>query len=499
MPGTFSKATRPRRPGSYVNFEALTPTAIPPATGSVVAMPITHDWGPFRVPTLVRSYPEFLALFGDSATPGKLAVRQCFQGEGLPGRSGAGGVIVYRTGAGAAAVIATKSLNNATVPALRLDAKYPGTRGNLFSVTIQQNAVDASSADIILLLTIGGTPTEVERYTRLKTDVAGFEAQIDAQSRYVTATTLAAGPLLTNVTNSAFASGTDGTAPFDQAAWTAIQAALEFERFGVFVPYDLTDPTIQTQLVNWAKGRNGSPIAGVASAGGQRFMLVLGGPASESVSAANTRSLSYNDPNVINASGFSVIDATDSTGVLTTSQLAPRIAGIVAARGENRSITFARMAGLTLTTPPTSLEVDSAFDSGTVLVSRDSNPTAPVRIEKGLTTWTSKTDALRSYTVFRNPKFVRTMQGIETEITAYAEGTGVIGELGVNDNTRLALVAEMGSRMRAREVANILQPGWSVTVDQDPPPSDQDEFIALRYDLKFLRSLEQVYSTIVVA
>lgn len=485
MPGTFSKASRPRRPGAYVNFEARTPTQVPPASGSVVAIPLTHDWGPFKVPTLVDSYAEFTALFGDSPTPGRLAARQAFQGEGLPGRSGAGGVIVYRFGLVAAAK-ATKSLTNTTpVAALKLDAKYEGTKGNNLTVTVQTNAVDGTAKDVILYL----SGVEVERYTRLATDVAGFATQINQVSRWVVATSLVTGVALTVVTAQAFTGGNDGT-PVDASAWTAVMSALEFERFGVFVPFDLIDPAVLASFKTWVANRN---------AAGQRFMFVCGGTSPDPMATANTRSTTLNDPNIVNVGGFSVTDDTDSTGVLTTSQLAPRIAGIIAARGEDRSITFARMAGLTLLTAPTSAEVDSGFDAGTLVVTRDSNTQAPVRVEKALTTWTTKSDPLRSYTVFRNPKFMRTMMGLETEITQYAEGVGIIGELGVNDKTRLALVAEFSARMHAREEANIVQPGWTVVVDQDPPPSDDDEFVALRYGLKFLRTVEQVYSTIVVA
>jgi hypothetical protein len=487
MPGTFSKASRPRRPGAYVNFEATTPTLIPPASASTVAIPLTHDWGPYKVPTRVNSYAEFLALYGETATPGKLAVRQCFQGEGLPGRPGAGAVIVYRFGLVSAAKATTSLQHSGSIAALRLDAKYEGTRGNTLTATTQANAIDGTAVDVILKL----AGAEIERYTRLATDVVGLASIITQFSRYVTATSLVTGTALkTTITNQAFTGGTDGT-PVDASAWTTAMSALEFERFGIIVPFDLTDSSVLTSFKTWVQNRN---IAG------QRFMMVVGGgPTTDTMATANTRSLSLADPAFVNVGGFSVADDTDNVGTLTTSQLAPRIAGILAARGESRSLTFARMANLRLLTAPTSAEVDQAFDSGTVTLTRDSNVVAPVRIEKALTTFASRTDPVRPYVIFRNPKFVRTMMGLETDIIEYAEGVGIIGELGVNDKTRASLVGTFSGMMAAREDANVVQSGWSVGVDQDPPPSDDDEFVAMRYSLRFLRTVEQVYSTIVVA
>jgi hypothetical protein len=484
LPGTFSKASRPRRPGAYVNFEAVQPTVLPPATGSVVAIPLVHDWGPFKTPTLVRSYAEFLATFGSSETAGRLAVRQAFQGEGLPGRPGAGAVLVYRFGAAAAAK-ATRILQNTTpATALTLTAKYEGALANDLTVTVQTNATDASQKDVILYL----DGVEVERYTQTATDVDGLAAKITDLSRYVAAVSNISGVALNNVTAQAFTGGNDG-ATLIAGDWTAAMSALEFERFGILAPYDLTDSSILASLKTWAQGRNSS---------GQRFMVVVGGAAAESVATANNRSTTLNDPVFVNIGGVQVTDETEDAGALSTSQLAPRIAGILAARGENRSITFARLAGLTLTVAPTSAEVDQAFNAGTLVLSRDSNFNAPVRVEKALTTFSTTTEVIRPYAIFRNPKFVRTMMGLETEITEFAESPGIIGELGVNDKTRAALVAEMSARLKGREDAGVLQPGWTVKIDQDPPPSDDDEFVALRYAIKFLRSVEQVYSVIVV-
>jgi hypothetical protein len=218
---------------------------------------------------------------------------------------------------------------------------------------------------------------------------------------------------------------------------------------------------------------------------GHRFMLVVGGALNEAASAAIARSATLNDPNVVNVGVGSVqddglLDNNGNPAVLSSSQLAPRIAGILAQKGETGSATFARLGGLTILQGPTQANITDAFDGGVVVLGRDSNVDSPVRIEKALTSYTLKTDPARPYLIFRNPKFVRTMQLFETEIEEFAADV-VIGQLPVNDKTRQLLVGEMHARLDARVEQGIIQPNPTVVVSTNPPPNDDDEFIALDY------------------
>lgn len=487
MAGEFSKSARPKRPGAYVNFVADDRQGVAPTLGSIVAVPIVHDWGPFERNVLVESLAEFEAVYGTSRdTPGYMAVQQAFRGEGLEGRGGAGGVLVHRFG-GAAAAKANKALDNTTpAAALTLSARYEGSRGNDLRVTVQDYATDTTKTELILY---DGT-VELERFVFADTDIAGVAAAINADSDWVTATMTADGVALTPVSAVSFAGGDDG-ATLLAADWTAVMDALEVERFSVFAPFDLTDSGILASLKTWAVNLNSQ---------GKRFFLVVGGALDETAATAIARSATLNDEDIINMGVGSVEDsglpdASGNPAVLSTSQLAPRLAGVVAQRGEAKSLTFARLAGLTLRVGPTEADILSAFDGGVVVLGRDSHPTAPVRIEKGLTTYTTQNDPAKPYTVFRQPKYVRTMQGLEIELEQWSV-ENAIGELPVNDKSRDAVVAFVRSRLRAREDAKILQPGWSVGVDPDPPPSDDDEFIAVQAVLRFGRPAEQVFFTI---
>lgn len=484
MAGTFSKSARPKRPGAYFNFTATEAEPILANTLGTVVVPFTHTWGPNETIVELGSFGDFLAIFSQGGTTppvyteGYKAILQAFQGEGLPGRGGAGKVLAYRmTGSGAAK--SSRALSNGTTTALTLTAIYEGTFGDRLSVTLQDNAASALSTDLIVLL----NGTEVERYTYLDANITSLAAALSA-SDWVVPSGVTSGTALTLGTF-ALTGGNDGTtvAALD---YTNFMAAVEPFRFSLLAFANLTDSSILTSVVAWSQ---------TANSRGKRFMTVVGGAAGELMSAAVTRSAAINDPNFVNVGGGTYTDA--RLGVLSTAQLAPRIAGILASRGERESLTFARLAGLEITAGMTESAILSAIDNGVVAIARDSHPDAPVRLEKGLTAFVDHADANRPFRIYSVPKFVRTMHAIEVELTEFAE-INVIGRLPVNAGTRAYLVGQTSTRLAAREVIGVIQPAWSVTIDQDPPPTDDDEFIALLYSVKFGRTLEQVFNTVVV-
>lgn len=480
MPGTFSKTARPKLPGAYVNFEALPQSSVPPSVGSVVAIPFTHDWGPMDRAVRVDSLGEFKSVYGPSEdTPGYKAVKQAFQGEGVTGRGGAGQVVAVRIGGSAAAKSSRVLQNTTPAAALTLTALYEGTYGDDLRVTIQDYASDAAKDELILLL----GSVELERYVYANTDVNDLAAQINATSEWVSAVANISGVALGTIANAAFTAGNDG-GTLVAGDWTAMLTLLEVERFSVFAPFDMTDTGIVASIKAWAQTLNTQ---------GKRFMTVLGGALNETVTTAVTRAASLNDENFVTVGVGSVED--DELGILSTSQLAPRIAGVIAQRGEAMSLTYARLAGLTIVVGPSLANVLTAYDGGVVVLGRDSNVEAPVRIEKGVTTYTTTSNVQKPKTIFSDPKFVRTMQALEGEITEWAE-TYVIGQLQVNQKTREAVIGEMMARLKRREELGVIQAGWSVEVDRNPAPSDDDTFIALLYGIKFGRSVEQVFNTI---
>lgn len=489
MAGTFAKASRPYLAGSYFDFVAQQPPVVNPSQGSIVVVLFTHTWGPLKTVTVLDSFSDFLAKFaGDPNNPssGHIAVRQAFRGSGTAGEGGAGRVLAYRMGAAAAAK-ATKILQNTgAATALTLTAKYEGSDGNTLHVTTQDYAPDATKNQLLLL---DGNGVVLETYTYLDADIAGLAGQINLVSQYLTAVANITGTALSVVSNQVFAGGNDGTTLL-AADYTAALSALEVQRFGVLTFENLTDNTIQASTLTWLQGQQ---------AAGRRFFTVFGGALDEAISVAVTRSAALADPNVLNVGvghvvDHGILDVSGNPVVLSTAQLAPRIAGVLASRGERMSLTFTKLAGLDLVNGAAATGITTAYDNGVIVLSRASDANASVRIEKGLTTFTLTTDASRPKAVFSQPKFVATMQGLQNDLTVWAD-ENIIGSQTVDDDTRHSILAYINSLMKQRQDLSSIQAGWTAIVDPNPPPSDSDNFVAFLLTAKFGRSVEQVFFT----
>jgi hypothetical protein len=343
-----------------------------------------------------------------------------------------------------------------------------------------------------VLITLQGTIIEIHSFD--SADVEGHVELINRTSKWVDADLLSdADPLATAspATILPFTGGDDGGTLL-AADWMDMLADVSAARFSLFAAFDLTDTPIMISVQNWVQTLNSA---------GKRFMAVVGGDLTDSATSAIDRSTMLSGlpgdgggENIVNLGAGTLID--DELGELSTSQLAPRIAGILAARGESMSITFARMSGCSAGRLPSDSDVALCFDGGVVCFGQDSNADSPIRLEKGLTTYTGGDDS-KPYLIYRNPKFVRTMHGIELAITDWGT-TAAIGALQVNDQTRALVVGYGHQVMQARADQGVIQDGYTVGIDPIPAPSDDDEFVALIYGIAFGRSIEQIYNTVYI-
>lgn len=424
---------KPVIPGTVLRFIGERIPTVPPSAADTVAVPIVSDWGPVGSDApgesgreggaqTLQSFAEYTAVFGDSDTAGRTAVAGAFAGQNLPGAAGAGAVVVFRM-AGTSKAKATLIVKNTTpATAITLTARYYGSRGNKLSIVIDVNPANAAQ-DRLRLLYNGAV---VETFIYTKTDIKGLNTAINAQSQYIKATEQVTGVALTATAGTPLAGGDDGATLLTTDHVKALEA-LEYKPFSIIAPYVLEGTELLAAYKSWIETQE---------AANRPVMLVVGGKAAETITEAVTRSGELNNPHIVN---FGVGTYHDDLLAkdLSTAQLAPRIAGILAARGRKSSLTYARIGGLHPigeTAPPHDA-IETAIRSGVTVLMRGTNPEAELQIAKGVTTWTSTTNLAQPVEVFGDPRLVRIMDLYVREMKEWGDSI-VIGALPVNSDTR---------------------------------------------------------------
>jgi hypothetical protein len=479
----WSPSNPPVRGGSYSRFVVKRAQTLPPSSRGVVALPYTHDWGPLNTFVSYDNIAEWIAINGQGGdpannvyTPGYIAAYNAFKGEN-DDTPGAARVIGYRVG-GTGVLAASKALQNTTpAAAITLTAIYPGTRGNNLKVSVEANAQNfATQNDLV----VWEGSAELERWPHNKTDITGLAALINSKSVWLRASNVVSGTALTVVAATNLTGGADGAA-LAAGDWTAIMTAFESQRFEVFVPFDLTDTAIQASLNTWAKAKNNAQRS-------KRFMLVTGGIAGETLTTALARATAANDENIATLGVGTFKDTVLNTN-LSTSQLAPRLAGVIVQRGYDASISLAHLQDLVPVVGPSDTDITTAITSGIVIIGQDS---AGSRFELGVTTYTSD-PADKPKKFFGNIKYVFTMESFERTVQERHEGGNILGRLDNNADTREFLVGDAQTVLDQVYVpVGAVQQGARVLLASDPPASDDQDFVALDWIAKFGRSVEQI-------
>jgi hypothetical protein len=472
---------KPDLPSTIIRWIGQAATRILPTLNQVVAVPIVHDWGPMLGDTanavtgapggveVYTSLAQWEAVYGTGDTPGRDAVVGAFLGMGVPGGGGAGGVITPRMGTVAAAAATITRQNTTPANALTLTAKYKGVRGNLLSIVIEADPQTAAN-DRLRLLFNGVT---VESYSYVRTDIASLAAAINATSRWVVASGVISGVALATTTGVTLAGGNDGST-LTTVEWQAAQDALAFKDFGVFAPYNLTDVPTKVQLATWLQ----------SLADGMRpVRAVFGGAAGEDPAVAAVTELTSN-PSLRNEQIVRLGGGTWHDDLLnkdfSTAQLAPRIAGIVAARGLKAALTGAKLGGLHVVgnTGPSDASVLAAKRGGVTCLRRVSAPDAELAVAWGVTTFISTTTAGKPYEFFSEPRIVGVLNDFQRRMTSWGNDI-VIGDLMVTDDTRREVSKQGRKILDEYEAEGIAQPGTGfivVPTETDPSLADTITF-----------------------
>lgn len=474
----MATVVKPVRPGTYIKVVGLTEPRVAPSAADVVAVSGIHDWGPTLGTdgiVTVFSPAEFDALYGNSDTALRRNVLLAFTGQGAPFAAGAGGVAVARV-AGADATSATVTVGGITVT-----AKYPGARGARLSLRVEDDPNDATRDRVTVLL--DGIATS-ERYSYPASNLAALRDLVAARSSLISVTVTTDGTALVGGTYP-LTGGVNGVT-ITPAIHTALQGALEVAEFSVFALNLTLDAgtTASWDAFVEQQDANNRPIS-----------VVLGGAAAETIDTAVARSVAFNNPRVVNVGVGSFKHELFGERVLSTADLAPLVAGIVVARGEGQALTFARVAGLTPvgTTAPNAAEIERAIQNGVVVFSRSDSPDASVKIEKGVTTFTSTSEAARPLEVFSDPRMVRVLDLYVRRMKRFGDDV-LIGAGTVNDDTRDAVRVQGTKEQQELERRGLIVPGTgSFDVENTDAIPELRDSIPFRFGWQFTRTLNYVF------
>lgn len=473
--GTFSTNSLPTSPGFYVNFESVANVVVNGGVSGVVLVPFTADWGPQGEFVSVASLAEYDAVYSSSnGGTGRYAVAAALQG--LGSRPGARSVLCYRiVGSSGTAGVATVLGTGGTW--VTLTAKYKGARSSNWTVTVQANPADATKTDLILF----ENGIEIERHSALTSATAASWVSQISSDYFVVTSGVATAP--TNASNITFTStvGNSGLTTVG-SDWVAFQSAAENQTFNVIAPAELTDSSVRSALATWAISRNVS---------GQRFMLVLGGEAGETISTANTRSTSFNNENIVNLGYTDLYDLEGNT--ISTAKFAPRIAGVIADAGVSRSITQQRLSDVSLKVYPTRVDIAAAYSAGTLLIVADS---VSPRVHQGMTTYTSNA-ATKPRSEFGKIKSVMTHHQIETDLTLTANDNWLGGDNINTPDYQAVLVSGISAYLRRLADNDIIRSDYEVRVDDSE--DNTGDALYLVYGISTVKSIERIFNTIVLS
>lgn len=457
------------QPGVYSNILAEAAQILEPGAGGTVFIVGKADWGPED--TVVSTFSERASNRGSAVEAwfGKTGSLVTLSAQAF--RGGAAEVKCLRIAAAAAAK-ATVSITDGTSAALILTAKYTGTRANGFAVTVK----DHPSAGKLLEITEGGSLIESHFIeTNENDDIATL---VNATSEYVTAeSTGTAGRALDDVASASMAGGNSGST-LVAADYVAAQGVAANEAFDVYVQDDDTTSANQDAAGSWAT---------IQREAGHRFVVVHGGATTESAADARSRAQAFdNTSNIYVHPGF-----TDSDGVEYSGQEAgARVAGMIAAKGFTRAVTYAPLEDVAKTNvalSPTNVELH--IEAGVLTLVSDGGS---VRVSKGINTLTTTGPVHGNLDSFRKIRTIRTLDAVENGLERGARP--YIGEVTNDADGRKSLEGAMSAFLDELVSGNAIQEGYTLRVDQG---SGDQVFITV--GVTPLDSIEQVFTTIFVS
>jgi len=462
---TFQVGESKIRPGIYVRVtsEGGPPEAVVPQ--GVVAALLQASWGPLGEVITLENSNSIISVYGSGGTLD--TAEEAFKG-------GCRQVLAYRLGSsGAKATVTLKDTDTTPLDVVTITAKYEGTRGNDFKVTVRDSLVNPTT-ERELLVYEGTTLRQTITFAKGSTEPQDLvDAVTASDSSWITATKLADGNgVLADVTQDALTGGTDPTvAGEDYSNGLSAIEALDWNVLAVDSEDAATHATVQTYIDR-------------VRSEGKRVLAVIGEPTNVDLATRLANAGAFNDPAIIYvANGFKGSDGVTKEGY----KAAARVAGMVAAAQITDSLTHAVVRNATeLVGALTNAEIEQAIQSGALVFTMSAQK--QVHIEYGINTFvTVDADHDAGWKKIRR---VKTRDNLIDRITATWDP--LIGKINNSPDGRATLIAAAQGIINQMVAEGALLAGTIYEDPNNPPAGDSAWFVVQVDDLD---SAEKVYIT----
>lgn len=477
--GIWSPTEKPILPGLYLNFKSQALATIQPGARGTVGVVVKAHWGPDKEFVTIESENDLVNYYTSDTTNGATAykvIRLILLG-------GAKKVIAYRIvdSNAASSTVTLKDTENADV--LRLTAKYKGTRGNSFKVTVQTNPIDINKKDIKLYE--GATLLKTFTFLSGNIDNAVNAINNDIQNVWVVAEKIAAGNgILANVSNVQFSGGNSGITGITSSEYVEALAKFETQEFNVFVLDGVTDESIQASLKAWVERLRNE---------GKGIIAVIGGSASDdkasdAVSKAIARSASMNHEGIVNVG----VGAYEGTSEYSSAEVACWVAGKIAGQSLTESTTYVTTPFQDVNRRWTKSEMEQGIQGGVFLLYHDGEK---VKVLKGINTLTNLRQGQNN--AWKKIRSIRVMDAINNDLVKTAE-KAYIGKVNNTAEGRNSLVGACREYMRQLALAGVIEnTGWDVYLDPDYPNPEPDE-VYVKWEARLTDVMEKIFGTFIV-
>lgn len=485
--GSWSPTDMPVLPGFYMNFVAAALASIQPGSRGTVVAPVKAHWGPVREFVEITSEAGIIETFTADESGGATAyttLRFALMG-------GARKVLAYRLADSNAAAATLTLQDTAGTPAnvLKLEAKYPGERGNNFKVTVQVNPIDNTKKDIKLFE--GTTLLRTFTFASGTIQAAVDAINSDTGNKWIVATKLADGNgMLADVSGVQFTGGNSGTAGITNTDYVNALAAFETQEFNVLTLDGVTDSALHTSVVSWVSRVRDE---------GKGIIAVLGGSAADdtatdAVSKAIARSVGYNHEGVVNVGTGAKLSGVS----YSSAQVAAYVAGLIAGQALSESTTYAPTPFEDVTRRWTRSEQEQAVRNGVFLLIHDGRL---VKVLRGINSLVTLRQ--RQNNAWKKIRTIRVMDAINSDLQRTAEDS-YIGKVNNTEEGRLALIGAAKQYMQTLERSGVIESGtWDVYLDPDyygpsarnTPEPDQ---VYMKWEARLIDVVEQIFGTFIV-